>query len=62
MRLDRDMASAIEKLALINRLLQSLPGQDCGLCGSPTCAALAEDVVMERASADACRRKRGESQ
>jgi len=59
MRLDSNMAAAIEKLTRINRLLQGLPGQDCGLCGSPTCASLAEDVVMGRASADACRRKRG---
>jgi anti-sigma regulatory factor (Ser/Thr protein kinase)/Fe-S-cluster-containing hydrogenase component 2 len=56
LRLDSNMACAIQKLAQINRLLRDLPGRDCGLCGGPTCAALAEDIVLGRASADACRR------
>jgi len=59
LRLDSTMAGAIQKLAEINRLLQDLPGEDCGLCGSPTCAALAEDIVLGRASADACRKASG---
>jgi anti-sigma regulatory factor (Ser/Thr protein kinase)/Fe-S-cluster-containing hydrogenase component 2 len=54
LRLDHDMAHAIEKLSRIQKLLRTLPGRDCGLCGSPTCAALAEDIVMGRAAADAC--------
>ncbi|MCE5254587.1 MAG: hypothetical protein LLG45_10370 [Actinomycetia bacterium] len=35
-------------------LIRSLPGRDCGACGAPTCAALAEDVVMERAVIELC--------
>jgi hypothetical protein len=61
LRLDADMAAAIRKLSQMNLLLQGLPGQDCCLCGSPTCATLAEDVVLGRASADACRRRGEES-
>jgi Na+-translocating ferredoxin:NAD+ oxidoreductase RNF subunit RnfB len=61
LRLDSNMAAAIEKLARINQLLESLPGQNCCLCGSPTCATLAEDIVMGRASADACSRTREEA-
>ena len=33
---------------------RSLPGKDCGACGAPTCAALAEDVVLARADATLC--------
>ncbi len=54
LRLDADMNRAIEKLARIDRIRAQLPGRDCGVCGSPTCLALAEDIVMARADAQAC--------
>jgi serine/threonine-protein kinase RsbT len=54
LRLDADMAAAIRKLARIDALTRSLPGRDCGACGAPTCAAFAEDVVLERAGSEAC--------
>jgi anti-sigma regulatory factor (Ser/Thr protein kinase)/Fe-S-cluster-containing hydrogenase component 2 len=53
-RLDSDMAQAIRKLAQLDSITRSLPGKDCGVCGAPTCAALAEDVVMERAERSSC--------
>jgi serine/threonine-protein kinase RsbT len=53
-RLDRDMAEAIRKLARIDELVRTLPGRDCGACGAPTCATFAEDVVMGRARAGDC--------
>ncbi len=53
-RLDPDMARAIDKLGRMQALTRSLPGKDCGTCGAPTCAALAEDTVMGRATADLC--------
>ncbi len=53
-RLDADMGRAIQKLGEMQALIRRLPGRDCGACGAPTCAALAEDVVMERASVDLC--------
>jgi anti-sigma regulatory factor (Ser/Thr protein kinase)/Fe-S-cluster-containing hydrogenase component 2 len=53
-RLDADMARAIEKLGRLQTISRSLPGRDCGACGAPTCAALAEDIVMERAGLELC--------
>jgi anti-sigma regulatory factor (Ser/Thr protein kinase)/Pyruvate/2-oxoacid:ferredoxin oxidoreductase delta subunit len=53
-RLDDDMSRAIEKLAHLDRIRRSLPGRDCAACGAPNCAALAEDVVLERAGVDLC--------
>ncbi len=48
-RLDKEMAEAIRKLGRIDELTRALPGTDCGLCGAPTCRAMAEDVVLGRA-------------
>jgi anti-sigma regulatory factor (Ser/Thr protein kinase)/Fe-S-cluster-containing hydrogenase component 2 len=59
LRLDNDMTRAVQKLARIDKLKRTLPGSDCGQCGAPTCAALAEDIVLGRAAADACVRQRG---
>ena len=53
-RLDENMAKAIEKFAEIGRIKVLLPGLDCGLCGCPSCAALAEDVVFGRSPFTAC--------
>jgi ArsR family metal-binding transcriptional regulator len=53
-RLDSDMGKAIQKLGRLQMIIKSLPGRDCGTCGAPTCAALAEDIVMERATIDLC--------
>jgi hypothetical protein len=53
-RLDADMAVAIRKLTQLDAETRSLPGRDCGVCGAPTCAALAEDIVMERAARADC--------
>lgn len=46
LRLDNDMSRAIQKLAMIDRLTRSLPAKDCGMCGAPSCASFAEDVVL----------------
>jgi anti-sigma regulatory factor (Ser/Thr protein kinase)/Na+-translocating ferredoxin:NAD+ oxidoreductase RNF subunit RnfB len=53
-RLDPDMGKAIQKFGRMQTLTSSLPGRDCGACGAPTCAALAEDIVMERAGIELC--------
>ena len=53
-RLDEDMARAIAKLSRIDALTRGFPGRDCGVCGAPSCAALAEDIVMGRAGGAAC--------
>jgi len=39
---------------LIDDTLKRLPGLDCGSCGSPTCRALAEDIVQGTASETDC--------
>jgi anti-sigma regulatory factor (Ser/Thr protein kinase)/Fe-S-cluster-containing hydrogenase component 2 len=54
LRLDEDMAKAIEKLSRIDEMTRNLPGKDCGRCGAPTCSAFAEDVVLERVDKDVC--------
>ncbi len=57
LRLDADMGKAIQKLAKIDKLTRALPGSDCAICGAPTCAALAEDIVLGRTTPDACVRR-----
>jgi anti-sigma regulatory factor (Ser/Thr protein kinase)/Fe-S-cluster-containing hydrogenase component 2 len=57
LRLDSDMGKAIQKLAKIDKMTRALPGGDCAICGAPTCAALAEDIVLGRATPDACVRR-----
>ncbi len=53
-RLDADMGLAIEKLGQLQTILEDLPGKNCGACGAPSCTALAEDVVLERALLTDC--------
>jgi len=54
LRLDADMRRAMRKLGEIDALTRQLPGRDCGVCGAPTCGALAEDIVRGRATIEAC--------
>lgn len=54
LKLDDDMASAMEKMARVEEIADSLEGLDCGSCGAPSCRALAEDVVRGLASVDDC--------
>jgi len=53
-RLDPDISRAIAKLSEMQKFLVRLPGKDCGVCGAPTCGALAEDIVMDRATISQC--------
>lgn len=53
-RLDQDLSSAMEKVELIEATVRSLPGLDCGSCGSPNCRALAEDIVLDKAQIFDC--------
>jgi Na+-translocating ferredoxin:NAD+ oxidoreductase RNF subunit RnfB len=46
MRLDENLQVAMEKLRRIDEVVKQFPGIDCGSCGSPSCLALAEDVVQ----------------
>jgi len=54
MELDKDIKTAIFKMKKINEILTSLPGLNCSACGSPTCYALAEDIVQGKATIDDC--------
>lgn len=45
LRLDTDFRAALTKMDRIEEVRKKLPGLDCGSCGSPTCQALAEDIV-----------------
>ncbi|SET60827.1 Iron only hydrogenase large subunit, C-terminal domain [Natronincola peptidivorans] len=53
-KLDSDLSKAIEKLSLIEEVVKTLPQIDCGACGSPSCRALAEDIILGYASEDDC--------
>ena len=53
-RLDADVNLAMEKLEQVQSVLEALPGKDCSVCGAPSCAALAEDIVLGRASFEDC--------
>ena len=54
LKLDDDMAEAIRKMDQMERILETLPGLDCGSCGAPNCQALAEDVVRGLATEMDC--------
>lgn len=53
-KLDPDMFKAMEKLNKMNEIYAQLPALDCGACGSPSCRALAEDVVRGKAKTTDC--------
>jgi serine/threonine-protein kinase RsbT len=53
-RLDPDMATALAALGRIDVLTRTLPGRDCCACGSPSCSAFAEDVILGRARGASC--------
>jgi|GEM_PF-295196 len=50
-----ELVSLIWREISIERTLADLPGLDCGKCGYGSCRALAEAVVEERVSVEACR-------
>ncbi len=54
LKLDVDFRKAMEKMSKIEEYNKFLPNIDCGVCGSPTCRSLAEDVVMGRAKIEDC--------
>jgi len=45
MKLDDNMMKAMIKMQKLEEINDGLPGLDCGACGSPSCRALAEDIV-----------------
>lgn len=53
-RLDEDTEKAIQKLQKVRKLMCFLPGFDCGVCGAPSCQALAEDIAKGEANISDC--------
>lgn len=54
MKLSSDIKSALEKMKKIHQINAELPGLDCSACGSPTCIALAEDIVEGKSTIEDC--------
>lgn len=54
LKLDENIGGALEKMKKVNELMEILPYVDCGICGSPTCQSLAEDIVREEAEVSRC--------
>ncbi|MBN2620786.1 4Fe-4S dicluster domain-containing protein [candidate division WOR-3 bacterium] len=52
--LDHDKAAAIRLLKMKEEYLRQLPGKDCGACGAPDCATLADDIVRGEAFLKNC--------
>jgi len=49
MKLDDDLVEALRKMERMEEIYATLPGYDCGSCGSPTCRTFAEDIVQGKA-------------
>ena len=54
LQLDEDLNVSIKKMEEMGRVLSSLPGIDCGVCGAPNCRAFAEDIVKGLATEREC--------
>lgn len=54
MKLADSVPAAMKKMAERQAILKRLPGLDCGTCGAPSCAALADDIVRGFASETDC--------
>lgn len=54
LQLEGTLVERLQKAEQIEAVLRTLPGIDCGSCGSPTCRALAWDIVHGNASEMNC--------
>ncbi len=52
--LDSNMEKAMEKLILLEKEIDILPGLDCAACGAPDCKTLAEDIINGKAKRTDC--------
>ncbi|MCI8331723.1 MAG: 4Fe-4S binding protein [Clostridiales bacterium] len=53
-KLSDDRAKAMAIMNKIQQVNEAFPQLDCGACGSPTCRALAEDIVMDGGDVSQC--------
>lgn len=54
LRLDEDLNVSLKKMEEMGRIVSTLPGVDCSVCGAPTCKAFAEDIVRGLTTERAC--------
>lgn len=54
MKLDDNMEEAMRKMGMTKEIMNLLPGTDCGVCGAPSCQALANDIVLGDADIRQC--------
>ncbi len=54
LKLDPNIMLALQKYERMEKIVRNLPGLDCGACGAPDCAALAEDIVRGEATETDC--------
>ena len=53
-KLADNVFEAMQKMNEIKDIESTLPGLDCGMCGSPSCHCFAEDVVIGKADRNDC--------
>ncbi len=49
-----NFSEAMAKMSQTIEIKEQLPSLDCGACGSPSCQAMAEDIVLEQTDMDDC--------
>ncbi len=54
MKLADNVVKAMRMMSKLRDIETSLPGLDCGICGAPTCHALADDIVRGYAKETDC--------
>ncbi len=54
MKLADNVIKAMRMMTKLREIEASLPGLDCGICGAPSCRALAEDIVRGYAEETDC--------
>ncbi len=54
MKLADNVSEAMARMARMKELINTFPGLDCGICGAPSCKALAEDVVRGYGNENDC--------
>lgn len=54
MKLADNVITAMKMMSRLKAIESSLPGLDCGICGAPSCRALADDIVRGYAQETDC--------
>ena len=54
LKLNEDTKTALKMMIEMENIIKNLPAIDCGACGSPSCKALAEDIVRGEAAEQDC--------